>query len=395
MTKLHQILDVQLFQHHVGTTGNVRMQAHPKFPELAIYNYTEQCAYHGNWDEVTLTCRGLIVNRETGEVLARPFRKFFNYGQTGAPELALDAQVIVTDKLDGSLGILYRQPDGQLAIATRGSFASDQALHATQVLRERYGNFNPPPETTHLFEIIYPGNRIVLDYGSMDDLVHLGGISIESGISIDIRGWYSGWLGPKAEIFGYNTLAEALEQPPRPNAEGYVIEYVDDSRDVRLKIKQEDYVALHRILTGTSARTIWEYMAVNACEHLMDPKKPKLWATRLGLDPARVDQILAVGKDWEAKLLERVPDEFYEWFRATRKRLEEDVWRLKTDLKVIAKDIRDQCPGRADYARIVRPMQHFGGLFALYDNQDVTMYCWKAMYPEASRPFRVQPEETA
>ena len=49
-----------------------------------------------------------------------------------------DAPVEVTDKMDGSLGILYRRPDGVCAIATRGSFASDQALEANKIWSESY-----------------------------------------------------------------------------------------------------------------------------------------------------------------------------------------------------------------------------------------------------------------
>src|SRR5439155_17561955 len=48
-----------------------------------------------------------------------------------------------------SLGILYPTPEGH-AIATRGSFASEQALHATEVLREKYAAFEPPAGHTVL-----------------------------------------------------------------------------------------------------------------------------------------------------------------------------------------------------------------------------------------------------
>src|SRR5205085_2436932 len=105
--------------------GHVRGQRHPDRPYV-IYNYTEACQYAGAWTPVTLACRGLIVAESTGAVLARPYPKFFNHDQAHAPALRLDAPAAVTDKADGSLGILYRDGD-TLAVATRGSFASDQA----------------------------------------------------------------------------------------------------------------------------------------------------------------------------------------------------------------------------------------------------------------------------
>jgi RNA ligase len=117
--------------------GYVSRRFHPEFPELAILNYTEKAAYEGVWNRVTLNTRGLIYDTISDEVLARPFKKFFNYGQTGAPDIDLDARpYFVSDKFDGSLGIAYRQPDGLWAIATRGSFESEQAKHATELVRE-------------------------------------------------------------------------------------------------------------------------------------------------------------------------------------------------------------------------------------------------------------------
>jgi RNA ligase len=178
MTALTDILDTAALAAAVSA-GNVRLQRHPQRPYV-IYNYTEACQYAGAWTRVTLACRGLIVDESTGRVLARPWPKFFNHNEPHAPALAADAPVVVTDKADGSLGVLYRDGD-EVAVATRGSFASEQALHATRVLRERYPDFVPPAGLTVLVEIIYPGNRIVLDYGGLDDLVLLGAVETATG----------------------------------------------------------------------------------------------------------------------------------------------------------------------------------------------------------------------
>ncbi|HRF99146.1 MAG TPA: hypothetical protein PLZ51_28235, partial [Aggregatilineales bacterium] len=73
-------------------------------------------------------------------------------------------------KMDGSLGILYRW-QGAYYIATRGNFDSDQAIWATIFLRTHYDLHNLADEYTLLFEIIYPDNRIVVNYGQRQDLV--------------------------------------------------------------------------------------------------------------------------------------------------------------------------------------------------------------------------------
>lgn len=267
--------------------GLVRTNAHPE-ADLWILNYTEKAAYDAVWNNVTLNCRGLIVDIN-GEVVARPFPKFFNYGQVGCPEIDIDAPAIVSDKMDGSLGILYLDNfTGKYAIATRGSFTSDQAIHATELLRTKYANFKPIPGWTYLFEIIYPENRIVCDYDGMDDLVLIGMVNIESGGSV--TAFTGGWRGPVTEIFQWENMRQALEANPRPGKEGFVVHFLDS--DIRVKIKQEDYIALHRIVTNLNARSVWQAM----------------------LD------------DKVQELIEQIPDEFHDFIRGVERDIENDVW---------------------------------------------------------------------
>jgi RNA ligase len=295
-------------------SGYVRQREHPRLP-LAILNYSERAAYDVVWNRVTRQCRGLIYRIDTGEVVARPFQKFFNYTEVEEP-LDLDAHVVVTDKVDGSLGILYpAETNGRgrgFAIATRGSFESEQALHATGVWLDRYADDADQwvrPGLTYLFEIVYPQNRVVVDYGDRDDLVLLDVLETDTGASSSLNG--QGWRGPRVDVLPQLTLREALEAEPRPGQEGLVVYFVDDGR--RVKIKQDEYVALHRILTRTNARDVWEYAAVQACRELI--ADPKHWATYLGIDPARAAELLAVGDGWLD--VAGIPDEFYAWIKAT------------------------------------------------------------------------------
>jgi len=50
-------------------------QSHPTLP-LTIWNYSRTTQFEGKWDEITIMCRGLVTDDETGEVVARPFKKF-------------------------------------------------------------------------------------------------------------------------------------------------------------------------------------------------------------------------------------------------------------------------------------------------------------------------------
>lgn len=368
--------------------GHVRRQHHPLLP-LAILNYTERCMFEKAWTPTTLACRGLIYNTNTGEVVARPFEKFFNYGQEEAGTLDLGARVEVTDKLDGSLGILYPTGGGGWAIATRGSFMSEQANHATRIFREKYqGRWAPDDQVTYLFEIIYPGNRIVCDYGDEDDLHLLGAVEIETGLTHG-PSWSWSWPGPRTEVFEVKSLADALEMEPREGAEGLVVRYIDT--DKRVKIKQDDYVALHRVLTGTNARVIWEFMAVNACKHLVT--QAKHWGTKLHLDPERAQEILAAGPDWLDQLTEKVPDEFYDWLKATIEDIADGVGELGVELRNTAHVYA--ALDRKAFALAIKDNPHKGALFLLRDGRDITTYLWLAQYPEAEKPWGMRTEDVA
>lgn len=352
--RLDDLFDVGELEALIAA-GFVARRQHPT-KALELYNYTERCQWErGAWNDITRACRGLIVD-SLGRVVARPFRKFFNYGQPEAGPLDLSEPATVTDKMDGSLGIWY--PDGSLrgAIATRGAFDSDQAILATDIWREDY-QWEPPAGWTPLFEIVYPENRIVLDYGATKDLFLLGAVEIATGRSVgphDER--LFGWPGPRAATLTLATLAEALAEPPRPNAEGLVVHL--HRSDERVKIKQGDYVQLHRIVTGLNERVVWEHVSQG---------KPL------------------------ADLLDPLPDEFHAWTRDVAvgllTRIDHDSQAIEAAYAEIVGELPEGF-SRKDFAgeAVRHPLRH--GLFARLDGKDYRPMLWKAAYPEGNRSVR-------
>ena len=352
---MRDILDADRLTEMVRQ-GFVRVQHHPSLP-LAIHNYTEACQYEGVWNSVTLACRGLIVNQATGGVVARPFPKFFNHDQPGAPTLNLTEPVTVTDKVDGSLGILYPVGDGRYAVATRGSFTSDQAIHATRVLLTRYPTFVPPAGHTVLFEIIYPENRIVLDYQGLDDLVLLGTVDLATGRTFGPEAVTS-WPGPVVERFAFATLTDALGAPPRANREGLVVHV--PSRDVRVKIKYEEYVRLHRLVTGLNARVIWEHLVA----------------------------LPAPGGAELASLVASLPDEFHQWVGDVAAALRIEVADAATAVEAAYMSIVDGLGEeftRKDFALVAKDHPERGCLFLRLDGKDYHPLLWQRVRPEAGQ----------
>lgn len=360
---LDELVDIPLLQQ-MTDEGYIRVQRHPELP-LMIYNYTEKAQFARRWNQATLTCRGLIVNFRTREVIARPFPKFFNYGEDQSSQSFEDyrsSRVIVTDKLDGSLGIVYPAGDAW-AVATRGSFTSPQALHATQRLQEYLRHWQPDPGVTHLCEIIYPGNRIVCDYGDMDELVLLGTVSIDYGYTAGP--FDEAWPGPRAKVFSYATFEDALAARPREGAEGLVVHFPE--RDMRLKLKQADYVALHRVVTGLNERAVWELMqegksCAEVCEGLPDDFHPFVSRVYAELNGQWYGIYYAAKDDYDA-LIRRLPAGF-----------------SRKDFALAVKD-------GAQY-----PMWL---LFLLLDGKDIGSAVWKLIRPGYTRGPWARSEDNA
>lgn len=336
----------------------VRSQRHPSLP-YTIYNYTERAQFEQRWNEVTLNCRGLILD-DAGVIIARPFPKFFNHNDANDP-YKHDAWggVRVTDKKDGSLGISY-PGRGRPYIATRGSFMSDQAVRANEILRDKYINWRSPSGFTTLFEIIYPENRIVLDYKGEEDLYLLGYVDIKTGLSYSSHTSLDAWTGPRAQQFNFGTLSEALSAPQRSNAEGYVVHY--HGSDTRVKIKQQDYLDLHRVVTNLNARRVWQAI--------------------LDSQP---------GEDAARTLCEALPDEFHGWVLSVQDDLssqavmiESRVW---SEYARIVEMLNDWRPGwtRREFADEARQTTIAGWLFLKLDGKDdqLLQSIWQSIKPSS------------
>lgn len=353
MTQLDSLFDPTLFQQMLDARY-IKCQQHPA-QDLRIYNYTQLTQFDRVWNPVTLACRGLVVGGSQ-QVLARPFAKFFNV--TDYPEDALPTgEVHVTEKVDGSLGILYPS-DGGFAIATRGSFVSEQARHGTALWLDRYADvFTPNAAWTYLFEIVYPGNRVVVDYGAFDDLVLLGAVETGTGRSVRFEDATNGWPGPVAGVHPARSLSDALGLPARSNTEGVVVHFCD--ADLRVKVKHDEYVRLHRIVTDVSERRVWEALA-----------------SGLDLEP------------W----LEAVPDECFAFVTATRDRLECEHARGLAAIEEVFESIIDALPpgwSRRDFATAVASLEQFPlarALFLRLDGRDCSDVVWRSLRPETHQP---------
>lgn len=244
--------------------GWINVQKHPS-ADLYIMKYSKICALAHMWNEATLQCRGIIVDKDYN-IVARPFSKFFNYEEIEDKSIIPSGSAKAYEKLDGSLGILYWINDVPY-ICTAGSFDSDQAKHATKILHNKYGDIlcELERDRTFLFEIIYPENRLVVNYGDMDDIVLLGVLDIENeGKEYDIESYSN--MFKTAKCYGtFDNWLEIREKFDGDNREGFVLKF---ENGFRLKMKYEDYFRLHRLRAYLTKKHIFEFVETNRLDEL-------------------------------------------------------------------------------------------------------------------------------
>jgi RNA ligase len=328
--------------------GLLYKQTHPTLP-LTIWNYTPAVQYGEKWDEVTLQCRGLVTGTE-GNVVARPFKKFFNLEENKHTPTQ-DFEVF--DKMDGSLGIMFKY-NGEMICATRGSFTSDQSKWMSE-FAQKYNYQDIIVEGfTYLFEIIYPENRIVVNYDGQERLVLLGIINTETGDELPHNELFEGFDVVKKYdgVRDYSELKGKVEQ----NSEGFVVRF---SNGDRMKIKGEEYLRLHKIMTNVSTTGVWE--------------------------------LLSNGGDIN-EFLKDVPDEFYKKVKDYVDLLKYSFYRVSEDCgkshyyfrygKYSDKEIE---PTRKQFAEHVMNHGHppyRAVMFAMWDGKPYDKLIWNIIKPE-------------
>lgn len=227
---------------------------------LVLYNYTDKCTFDKKWNSTTLNARGTVYERSTGKVVAQAFPKFFNFEEletSKSRNLLKRTDFKVYEKMDGSLGVIYYY-NGVWNINTRGSFTSDQATEATKML-SNYRLDRLPKDMTLLVEIIYPENKIILDYGNERKLILLG--AYQGGIDLDPELFDLGKLLEMETpvVHQFETIDQLIETQLNLDAkhEGFVVRFRDG---YRVKFKSKEYLKIARILSNCSPLTFWESM---------------------------------------------------------------------------------------------------------------------------------------
>lgn len=210
--------------------------------KIYLYNYTEKCKSEEFWNEVTLWCRGLILDSQN-TILYHPFKKFFEYEQLYTEFIPQCNIQKIYEKKDGFLGIMY-WIGGCPYIATRDSFISYPAIKANIIFYTIYPHAlqHLNPQYTYLFEIVFPNNYLIIDYGAIEDLFLIGIYDNADNKEVSLDEIELPF--PQVRTFNLNQTLPELLNNNIINEEGYVLLYSDGSR---LKIKFPDYKKKYKL----------------------------------------------------------------------------------------------------------------------------------------------------
>lgn len=313
--------------------GLVLKKDHPNLP-ISIWNYTPKTQYERAWDKITTLCRALVIDRD-GFVVAKSFDKFFNIEEE--PSLP-EENFSVYEKLDGSLILVFWYNDN-LVVSSKGSFCSDHSMEATDILKN-YDISCLEKNKCYSFELIVPWNRIVCDYGSSRKLVLLAKFDNE-GKEYDIKKY--GDKFPLARTFEFTALDEIKKSIPK-NEEGYVVRFKGGKR---VKIKGEEYVRTHKLLSSVTEKSILDMLSEGK------------------------------GKELE-NIFSYLPDEVHDWARSTKLKIESRFQEILLECLHVFKRL-DSRKSTAAYF-LTQRYPHI--LFSMLDNQNFDDMIWKIVRSE-------------
>ena len=321
--------------------GYINVQTHPTLP-LKVYKYSLSAQFEKVWNGATSKCRGLVLDNDFN-VIGNCIEKFFNIEEL--PLLGIELPNLpfqVFDKVDGSCieVFLYK---GQLVVCTLGSFESDQAKIATRLLYDIYSDQlkNFIEGYTYIFELVVPENRIVLNYGQDEKLVH---IVTRSNDDDSECFFFPGFENVQRFDMTLDKLMEEKKRPDFVNKEGFVLRF---SNGFRVKVKYEEYFRLHKIMTGVNEKFVWEFL-----------------------------------KEGKPIPLDGVPDEFFQYVEGVKNDLLQQYMKIDMMATEVYSNIYVFNQSRKDFAMKAIQSKYKSILFKMLEGKPYDQIIWDMIEPK-------------
>ena len=133
--EIHDVIEYMRASKYIGEKS---------FGNISSFNFTRGAFQDKVWDGMTTKARGLYIDTEHEQVVARGYEKFFNYGEmefTKPEALARNLKFPVEAyvKENGFLGIVSTDNDGELIFTSKSTMGGDHAVMVKENLYRIYG----------------------------------------------------------------------------------------------------------------------------------------------------------------------------------------------------------------------------------------------------------------
>lgn len=284
--------------------------------KLVIFNYDQIDS--PKYVELVEECRGLVLENNTWNVVAKAMTRFYNYGERKSFDGTFKIEKSkILEKLDGSLILLYYY-DGSWRVNTRNSFGDGQVnsltnlswreLFLSTINQEKLQDLDVT--YTYVFELCSIYNKVVVHHIEPKSyiLTIINNITVEELDNEQISRYASlleCGLPLSFNFTDIDSLVKYLGTQKGHTFEGVVAKY----KHHRLKFKNPLYVALHQ-LKGNNGDCI------TSVKHIV----PILIANE-------VDEVCAVFPEYEP-MLRKFEKEYLE-----AKQEIVDIWDKVKDIK--------------------------------------------------------------
>lgn len=226
------------------------------FDHMSSFKFTKNAFYKGNWNDTIIRARGLFINNNNNNVIARSYNKFFNINERKETEIGTLANsfkypVTLYHKYNGSLGIVsYDTHINKLRYLSKSTPKGEFAERVTknlEYLEDKLIEISKKYNASLIFEIIEPvldphiinydkPEVILLDviYNNLtyDKLNYVDLLSVGKYLNISVKS-VEHIIKDKNEFYKFTNKDSSTN-----NIEGYVLE---DSNNYLVKIKTEYY----------------------------------------------------------------------------------------------------------------------------------------------------------
>jgi hypothetical protein len=249
------------------------------YPDRITLNYDQikSPRFHPICDE----CRGLILRKNSWEILSRGFDRFYNVGEGESYKSLVISESIIYEKLDGSKLDLYFDGSNWEVATRKMAYAEGQTTFGmtfAELFNQAKANTNInendlDKNITFIFELTSPANRVVTPY-SETKITLIGARNKITGIEfnneeLDDLAGVMGVSRPK--VFNLNSLEDIINAANNLDSmdEGFVIaQEIPGGKTLRAKCENSKYLAIAHLREngGMSPKNILHLVRSN--DHL-------------------------------------------------------------------------------------------------------------------------------